>query len=117
MPRTLMRIAALLVAALLVGWLTGRPWQALAVAALAALAWQAWKLQRLLSRLEGRLRVAAIEGGGAWNEGDRYLHRDQQDIRAAERRLVGMLRAYRELVHALRSAEGRWWEEWVSTWK
>ena len=102
--RTFSRTVLLLAAATLAGLLAGRPWQALALAALVALAWQAWRLKRLLSRLEGRLRVAATEGSGAWNEVDRFLHRDQQDIRAQKRRLVGMLRAYRALADALPDA-------------
>jgi two-component system phosphate regulon sensor histidine kinase PhoR len=101
---TLARIALLLAVALAIGLTAGQPWMALALAALAALAWQGWKLRTLLSRLEGRQRVAAIEGSGAWNEVDRLLHRDQQDIRAQKRRLVGMLRAYRALADALPDA-------------
>jgi two-component system phosphate regulon sensor histidine kinase PhoR len=102
--RTLARIGLLLAAALAVGLLLGRPWPALATVAIAVLAWQGWKLQRLLSRLEGRQRAGAIEGGGAWDELDRLLHREQQDIRARRRRLVGMLRAYRALADALPDA-------------
>lgn len=101
---TITRIALLLALALAIGLPTGRPWMALALAALAALAWQGWKLRALLSRLEGHQRVAAIEGGGAWDALDRLLHRDQQDFRAQKRRLVAMLRAYRALADALPDA-------------
>jgi two-component system phosphate regulon sensor histidine kinase PhoR len=101
---TITRIALLLALALAIGLPAGQPWMALALAALAALAWQAWKLRTLLSRLEGRQRVAAIEGGGAWDALDRLLHRDQQDFRAQKRRLVAMLRAYRALADALPDA-------------
>ena len=102
--RTLARIGLLLAAALAAGLLLGRPWPALAMAAIAALAWQGWKLRGLLSRLEGRQRVGAVEGSGAWDELDRLLHRDRQDINAQKRRLVGMLRAYRALADALPDA-------------
>ncbi len=102
--RTLARIGLLLAAALALGLLLGQPWLALAMAAIATLAWHGWKLHGLLSRLEGRQRVGAIEGSGAWDELDRLLHRDRQDINAQKRRLVGMLRAYRALADALPDA-------------
>ena len=102
--RTHARIGLLLAVALAAGLLLGRPWPALAVAAIAALGWQGWKLQRLLSRLEARQRAGAVEGGSAWDELDRLLDRDQRDIRARRRRLVGMLRAYRALADALPDA-------------
>ncbi len=102
--RTVALSALLLAAGLALGAMAGRPWAGLAFAALAAWAWQAWRLRGLLVRLDGRRRLKAPAGAGAWNEAERLMVRAQQDLRARKRRLVGMLRAYRALADALPDA-------------
>jgi two-component system phosphate regulon sensor histidine kinase PhoR len=102
--RTLALSAALFAAAFALGALAGHPWAGLASAALAAWAWQAWRLRALLVRLDGRRRLEAPAGMGAWDEAERLMARGQQDLRARKRRLVGMLRAYRALADALPDA-------------
>lgn len=101
---TFARLALLLGAAWLLGLALGRPWPALALAALAVAAWHGWKLQRVLSRLAARQRIVPAGGNGAWNELDRLLRRNHDDTHARKRRLVEMLRAYRAAAAALPDA-------------
>jgi two-component system phosphate regulon sensor histidine kinase PhoR len=98
------RVVALLAAATIAGVLAGRPWQALALAAMAVLAWHAWKLRALLERLDTRQRVDAPRGPGAWTHVDRLLQRNQGEMRARNRRTLDMLRAYRAAAMALPDA-------------
>lgn len=96
--------ALLFAAGLALGALAGHAWAGLALAALAGWCWQAWRLRGLLVRLDGRRRLKAPAGAGAWNEAERLMARAQQDLRTRKRRLVGMLRAYRALADALPDA-------------
>ena len=102
--RTIALSLALFAAGLALGAALGHAWAGVACAALAAWAWQALRLRALLARLNGRERMQAPVGGGAWNEVERLMARGQQDLRARKRRLVGMLRAYRALADALPDA-------------
>jgi len=99
--RTLGQLALMLAAALLLGLLAGQVWPALALAALGIVAWHYWRLHRVLSRLSSRQRSPASEGVGVWNELERQLRQNQEDMRARKRRLVAMLRAYRAVAAAL----------------
>ncbi|MCD9027594.1 phosphate regulon sensor histidine kinase PhoR [Luteimonas sp. BDR2-5] len=102
--RTLLQLAAILAAAIVVGALLGQVWMALALTALGVVAWHYWKLYDLLTRLTSRRRVPPPQGDGVWQETDRLLHRGQQDMRARKRRLIAMLRAYRAVATALPDA-------------
>ncbi len=102
--RTVALSVLLFAAGLALGALSGHAWTGLALAALAAWCWQAWRLRGLLVRLDGRRRLKAPAGTGAWNEAERLMARAQQDLRTRKRRLVGMLRAYRALADALPDA-------------
>ena len=96
--------AALLAIAVAIGLAMGRPWQALAIVALGVLGWQYWQLSRLLDRLAPGRRQALPAGTGAWSELHRQLHRRRVGMRARERRLLEMLRAYRAAAAALPDA-------------
>src|SRR5690606_26401763 len=102
--RTLGRLALVLAVALAAGLLLGRPWPALALAALAIVGWHCWRLRRVLARLDSHLRQPPAGGGGAWNELERQLRLHQDSARARRRRLVAMLRAYRAVATALPDA-------------
>ena len=102
--RTLGQLAIVLAAALLLGFVLGQPWPALAIAALCVLAWHYWKLRDLLLRLTARQRVAPSGGNGVWNELDRLVHRGREEMRGRNRRLVEMLRAYSAAAAALPDA-------------
>ncbi|HEY4530359.1 MAG TPA: phosphate regulon sensor histidine kinase PhoR [Luteimonas sp.] len=103
--RTLATLAAVLAAALIAGFLLGRPWAALAVAALALLGLHLLRLRRLTHLLESRVRPPPPRpGGGAWDNVESLLHRARLQVRGRERRLVEMMRAYRAVATALPDA-------------
>ncbi len=102
--KTLATVAALLLAAGLLGALLGAPALVVALAALGVLAWHYWRLRQVLLRLTARQRRETAEGTGVWNELDRLLHRNQQEMRARKRRLLEMLRSYRAAAAALPDA-------------
>lgn len=102
--RTVSVLAVLLAAATAAGMALGRPWEALALAALAVIAWHYWRLHRVLGRLTARRRQPPARSRGAWNELDRLLHRTQLETRGRKNRLVEMLRAYRAVAAALPDA-------------
>jgi len=99
--RTLGQLALMLAAALVLGLLVGQVWMALALAALGIVAWHYWRLRGVLSRLSSRRRSPATEGRGVWNELERQLRQNQEDMRSRKRRLIAMLRAYRAVAAAL----------------
>ena len=70
-------------------------------AALGIVAWHYWRLRGVLSRLSSRRRSPATEGRGVWNELERQLRQNQEDMRSRKRRLIAMLRAYRAVAAAL----------------
>lgn len=102
--RTLALLSLALAAAVLLGFAIGQPWPALAAVALGMLAWHYWRLRRVLDGLTGRRHREPARGDGAWDELDRLLHRNQAEMRARRRRLLGMLRAYRAAAAALPDA-------------
>ncbi len=102
--RTLAQLSLVLVAGLGIGWLIGRPWPALTIAALSVVTWHYWKLHGVLMRLTARQRPLPSPGVGVWNELDRLLVRGQTDMRVRKRRLLAMLRAYRAAAAALPDA-------------
>jgi two-component system phosphate regulon sensor histidine kinase PhoR len=101
---TLGRQALLLAIAMLAGLLGGHPWPALAVAALCLAGWHCWKLRGVLARLESHQRASRPTGAGAWDALERLLRRNQDGMRARNRRLVAMLHAYRAVAAALPDA-------------
>ena len=102
--KTLATLAALLLSALLIGALLGHPVLVLALAALGILAWHYWRLRQVLLRLTARQRWETARGTGVWNELDRLLYRNQQEMRVRKRRLIDMLRSYRAAAAALPDA-------------
>ncbi len=99
--RTLGHLALALTGALLAGLLLGQPWPALTLAALGVVAWHYWRLHRVIAQLGSRRRQPQPGGSGVWNELERQLRQNQDNMRARKRRLVAMLRAYRALATAL----------------
>ena len=72
-------------------WQAGR-----LAAALGVVAWHYWRLRKVLLRLTARQRLEPAQGRGVWNELDRLLFRGQAEMRTRKRRLLDMLRAYRD---------------------
>jgi len=102
--KTLASLAAVLLLAGVVGWLTGHLWMAIALTAMGSLAWHYWRLRRVLGRLTARQRWGIADSTGVWNELDRVVHRNQLEMRARKRRLLDMLRSYRAAAAALPDA-------------
>lgn len=102
--RLLARPALVLGAALLIGFLVGHPWPAVAIAAIALVGWQQLRLRRLVQRLSSRQRIAMGRGNDAWADLGQLLHRSQEETRHRAQRLVEMLRAYRAAAAALPDA-------------
>jgi two-component system phosphate regulon sensor histidine kinase PhoR len=102
--KTLATVAALLLLAGLLGALIGHVGLTVAAAALGILAWHYWRLRQVLLRLTARQRWETTNGNGVWNELDRLLYRNQQEMRARKRRLLQMLRSYRAAAAALPDA-------------
>jgi two-component system phosphate regulon sensor histidine kinase PhoR len=102
--RSLLAIGLLLALAATLGWLVGRPWPLVALAALLVVGWQLWALRRVLLRLAARSHAPIARGHGGWQRLDRLLHRSQQEARVRNRRLVALLRAYRAAADALPDA-------------
>jgi two-component system, OmpR family, phosphate regulon sensor histidine kinase PhoR len=101
---TAARLVLAMAAALLVGNATGRVWPAVALAAIAVLAWHYWRLSGVLRRLASRQRTVPPGGRGVWNELERLLDHSHEDMRARNRRLADMLRAYRAAASTLPDA-------------
>ncbi|TYT25440.1 phosphate regulon sensor histidine kinase PhoR [Luteimonas viscosa] len=102
--RTLGQLALVLAVALGLGLLLGQVWPALTLAALGVVAWHYWRLRRVLARLTSRQRQPLARGEGVWNELERQLRSNQENMRGRKRRLVAMLRAYRAVAAALPDA-------------
>jgi len=102
--KTLATLAALLLAAGLLGLAVGHVWMCIALASIGALAWHYWRLRRVLRGLTARHRWDMGDGTGVWNELDRLLYRNQWEMRTRKRRLLDMLRSYRAAAAALPDA-------------
>ena len=102
--KTLTTLATLLLSATVLGALFGAAMPALALAALSILVWHYWRLRQMLRRLTARRRWETSHGVGVWNELDRLLYRNQQEVRMRKRRLLEMLRSYRAAAAALPDA-------------
>ena len=102
--KTLATVAALLLLAGVFGAVIGQPGWSLAVMALLILVWHYWRLQQVLLRLTARQRWETADAAGVWNELDRLLFRNQQEMRGRKRRLIDMLLSYRAAAAALPDA-------------
>ena len=102
--KTLGQLALVLLAALVAGFVIGKPWPVITIAALGVVGWHYWKLRQVLLRLTARQRFTPSAGDNVWNELDRLLYRGQSEMRARKRRLIDMLRAYRAAAAALPDA-------------
>jgi two-component system, OmpR family, phosphate regulon sensor histidine kinase PhoR len=101
---TLARLGGLLLGAVAVGLWLDSFWPFLAAALALALALHLWRLHRLAQRLRDRRRVEPLPGEGVWPELFGLVYRRQREARARKRRLVTMLRAFREAAAALPDA-------------
>jgi two-component system phosphate regulon sensor histidine kinase PhoR len=99
--QTLRRLLLLFLLAALVGMALQAFWPVLGATAVLALAWNLWRLHGVLARLERRRRLSPNTGGGLWNAMESALYRRQAHGRARTRRLLRLLRGYRQAATAM----------------
>ncbi len=94
--QSLLRLAILYAAAIAIGlWLGQLPWVLLLVTAGVA-ARGYWRLFRILRFLDWRQQLRTVHGQGLWAALETLIFRRQTETRARTRRLIGLLRAYRQ---------------------
>src|SRR4249919_3380864 len=99
--QSLLRLVLIYALAIAVGIWTGLlPWVLLLVTAGVA-ARSYWRLVRILRYLDWRQQLRTVHGQGLWAALDTLVYRRQTESRARTRRLVGLLRAYRQAATAM----------------
>ena len=99
--QSLLRSILLYMVALAVGWWSGHmAWVLLAATALVA-ARGYWRLFRVLRFLDWRQQLRTVHGQGLWAALETLIYRRQTETRARARRLVRLLRAYRQAATAM----------------
>ena len=99
--QSLRRMALLLLLGTLVGVVVQDFWPAFAATCALIAAWNLWRLHRVLARVERRRRLPPNTGGGLWNALESALYRRQAHGRARTRRLLRLLRGYRQAASAM----------------
>ena len=95
------RFGVLVATALLAGLAVGMPMQALLVALFGYCAWSFYSLYRIQRWLVSRRRTPPPEDWGVWSDVSAMVHRKLRGDRSRKRRLVALLRAFREAAAAL----------------
>ena len=98
------RLAALLGAAVLLGYLFGNPFAWLSAALLAYLGWHLWHLWQLESWLRRKLGEPPRDAAGLWGGVFAQLHRLRLQSRARKKRLARVLKEFRKSTQALPDA-------------
>ena len=99
--QSLLRSILLYTVALAAGWWSGHmAWVLLAATALVA-ARGYWRLFRVLRFLDWRQQLRTVHGQGLWAALETLIYRRQTETRARARRLVRLLRAYRQAATAM----------------
>ena len=99
--QSLLRLVLLYAFAVLVGWWSGQMAWVLLAATAAVAARGYWRLLRILRYLDWRQQLRTVHGQGLWAALDTLVYRRQTETRARTRRLVGILRAYRQAATAM----------------
>jgi two-component system phosphate regulon sensor histidine kinase PhoR len=95
------RFGVLLASALLVGLALGAPLQAMLLALLGYCGWSFYSLYRIQRWLGSRRRTPPPEDWGVWSDVSAFVYRKLRSERSRKRRLVTLLRAFREAAAAL----------------
>src|SRR5258706_11057692 len=98
------RFALLILVATLIGWAVGEPLIALTLALAGYSAWSLLSLYRVQSWLLSRRRRAPPEDRGVWSDLAHVVYRRLRAERSRKRRLIALLRAFREAATALPDA-------------
>ena len=95
------RFAILLATALLVGFWFHEPLYAVLAASLGYSVWSLVSLYQLQSWLRSRQRRSPLEDRGVWSDISAHMYKTLHNERSRKRRLIGLLRAFREGAAAL----------------
>src|SRR5688500_18061934 len=95
------RFIVLLLAATLLGLAIQAPLATITVALFAYSIWSLVSLYRIQSWLQSRRRSPPPEDWGVWSEVSEYVYRKLRAERSRKRRLIELLRAFREAAAAL----------------
>jgi two-component system phosphate regulon sensor histidine kinase PhoR len=99
--QTVVRLVLWLLLAIAAGWWTGEmAWCLLAAVSAVALRGY-WRLFRVARFLDWRRQLRTVHGQGMWAALETLIFRRQTETRARTRRLVGLLRAYRQAATAM----------------
>lgn len=99
--QSLIRLVLLYVAAFAIGLAMGQlPW-VLLITTVGVAARGYWRLFRVLRYLDWRQQLRTVHGQGLWAALETLIYRRQTESRARTRRLVGLLRAYRQAATAM----------------
>lgn len=98
------RFAALLAAAVLLGYLFGHPFAWLSAVLLGYLGWHLWHLWQLESWLRRKLGEPPRDAPGLWGGVFAQLHRLRLQSRARKKRLARVLKEFRKSTQALPDA-------------
>ncbi|MBW8313121.1 MAG: phosphate regulon sensor histidine kinase PhoR [Rhizobium sp.] len=99
--QSLIRLLLFYAVALGIGLAVGEPWWALGLATAALAARAYWRLYRVLRFLDWRKQLRTVDGQGLWAALETLIHRRQTENRTRSRRLVRLLRAYRQAATAM----------------
>ena len=99
--QSLIRLALFFAIALGIGLLVGQPWWALGIACAVLAARAYWRLYRVLRFLDWRRQLRTVDDQGSWAALETLIHRRQTENRTRTRRLVRLLRAYRQAATAM----------------
>jgi two-component system, OmpR family, phosphate regulon sensor histidine kinase PhoR len=95
------RLVVLVAASILIGWWLGNISSALVCAFAVYVVWSLSSLMRLQRWVMGRNRTAPPSDMGVWSDIASFVHSRHQAGKQRRRRLVQLLRAYREAAEAL----------------
>ena len=99
--QSLLRLLLWLGLAAAVGWWSGEmAWSLLAAVSVVALR-SYWRLFRVARFLDWRRQLRTVHGQGMWAALETLIFRRQTETRARTRRLVRLLRAYRQAATAM----------------
>ena len=99
--QSLIRLLLFYAVAVALGWLVGQPVWALGLATAVVAARAYWRLYRVLRFLDWRKQLRTVDGQGLWAALETLIHRRQTENRTRTRRLVRLLRAYRQAATAM----------------
>ncbi|PZO06284.1 MAG: phosphate regulon sensor histidine kinase PhoR [Lysobacteraceae bacterium] len=99
--QSLIRLLLYYGATLGIGLLLGEPWWALGIATALLAARAYWRLYRVLRFLDWRKQLRTVDGKGLWAALETLIHRRQTENHTRSRRLVRLLRAYRQAATAM----------------